>query len=107
MGFSTIGAGVVLFVAMLLFTGMIANQLFEAQREYSSALDDDRDRDDFRRHTAIAMVDGNHGSGVLHLNISNDGTTVLDVSRVGLLLDGDWSTGDILTSTVDSATTEV
>lgn len=107
MGFSTIGASVIIFAGILLFSYTLTNHLFEAQRDYNKAIDEDRDRQDFIRHTNMTMSNGNHGFGKLHLNMTNNGDTVLDVSVMAILLDGTWATDDVDTWTVNGGTTNM
>ncbi len=85
---------------------MTANALFEAERTYNTALEDDRDRAMFERHTNITLLNGDHASGKVHLNLSNSGGTVLDVSLASLFFDGVWKTDQITSRTVDGVTTD-
>ena len=106
MGFSTIGATVILFAGLLLFSSVIANSLFEAQRETSGALDESRDRAEFARGVAMG-VSGNHAGGNLHLNVTNSGTVTLDAGLVHIIVDGSWDTSTITVSTIGGTSTDV
>lgn len=108
MGFGTIGATTILFVGILFILTTSVNAFFEAQREHSSAIQDDRAREEFRRNTAIGLTSGGHDSDTtFYLNVTNTGDTVLDLTRIGLFLDGSWSNAAIDSKTIDGRVTDL
>lgn len=108
MGFSTIGASVILFMGLLFVLTTSANAFFEAQRDHGSAVHEERIREEFRRDTDIALESGGHDDdGTLYLNLTNAGDTVLDLTRTGLFLDGTWSSDQIQSQTIDGRVTDL
>ncbi len=106
MGFSTIGATVILFAGLLFFSSAVANSIFEAQRDTTQSLDEKRDRTEFA-HGVQATIAANHAAGTLHINVTNTGTETLDGSKVNLIVDGAWSTDTITSRQVGGVTTDV
>ena len=108
MGFSTIGAGLILFAGLLFATSTAANAIFEAQRDVRDAFDVERTRDDLVRESDIALVSAGHdGQNTFYLNITNSGSTVLDASHTVVLLDGAWSNGAITSRTIEGRVTDL
>lgn len=108
MGFSTIGASVIIFAGLLFVTSVTANVLFEAQRSYGDAMDQERARDDLRRLTSISLHSAGQNSGnTFHFNATNDGDSVLDIRHIALIIDGDWSNDRITSQTIDGRITDL
>ena len=107
MGFSTIAASVILFIALLFFGSILANSMFESQRETQRALQEERHRAEFERSVNLTVENGNHENQRIYLNVTNTGAATLDGSKTHLLVDGTWRTDQILSRTVDGATTDV
>lgn len=95
MGFSTIGASVILFAALLFFSSTIANAWFEAQRDQDRMSEDQRDRYEFERRTSFDIYDGTRQGNTVRLYATNTGSTMLDTSRLQLLVNGQWQTDQI------------
>lgn len=108
MGFSTIGASIIIFAGLLFVLTTSANAVFEAQREYTTAVQEERVRDEFRRNTDLEILSGGHdGDGTFYLNLTNRGDTVLDLSRTGLVIDGSWSSHLVVAKTIDGRITDL
>ncbi len=107
MGFATIGASVIMFTTMLLVGSVVANGALEAQREQDEARMEEADRIEFARHTDVTMRDGTYNfvllnlAGSWHLNLTNDGSTNLDVTKVHVFIDSAWVNDNIATTQVD------
>lgn len=107
MGFSTIGAGAVLITSLLLVTSVLASTFINAGQDHRDGLRDAWQREEVTRQSQIQVDNGNHVSGVLHLNLTNTGGTVLDGSKIHLVIDGTWRTSSIDSRTVEGTTTDV
>lgn len=107
MGFSTVGASVILITGLLFFGSVVANSMFEAQRETTAAFDANRDRAELKTNTEVSLADGNHNAGSIHLNLTNDGRSVLDASLLHLIVDGTWKTDQITSTTIGGTSTDV
>ena len=105
MGFSTIGAGIVLFIGMLFVASTVLSATFEGQSDVMQATRDDRDRDRFARETDARITDDtSHSDQWFTVHIENTGGTTLTPSKTGLFLDGDWIASGEIEREVDGDT---
>lgn len=107
MGFSTIGASVVLFIGMLFVASTLMNAAFDGQRDTMLASRDDRDRDRFAKETDATITSSNRQGPIYSLEVVNQGGTTLDPSRVFAFFDGQWVNPQGFTREVDGQTTTV
>lgn len=100
MGFSVSAAAAILLMASLVALGMAMTAFGDytgtVNRAHSSMVDVDLDK----INTRIAIAEVNRTAGTIEL--VNEGTTVIDVRTVNVLLNGTDATGSIAAVSVDS-----
>jgi archaellum component FlaF (FlaF/FlaG flagellin family) len=107
MGFSTIGAGVVLIVGALLVGTMILNAVFDTQRTVMRGLEDEQERRSMERAATATITNGEQDGADLTLRAVNIGGTALDASRIVVFIDGAYANALIQDRDVDGKTTDV
>ncbi|WP_254861907.1 flagellin [Halovivax gelatinilyticus] len=101
MGFSTSAAVAILFIGLFVAVG-IAFPAFESAYERQSAAMDDRDDRALEiRNTAIDVdATNDEPAETLTVNVTNEGSTTLDVAAVDLLLDGAYVSSEAYATAV-------
>lgn len=107
MGFSTIGASIVLFIGMLFVASTVLSASFDGQRDVMQAVRDDRQRTQFERESDAEITNGEHQGNTLTIEILNTGGTALDASLVVVLFDGEPQPLTDFTRDVDGESTDV
>lgn len=125
MGFSTSAAAAIIFVGVFVSIGMIYPSTAGSVEEVNDALGDQEDRVLEQRNTDITIDDVRYNttSDTVTVNVTNTGTTTLDVNETDLLFDGTiqdtdrtnavagvtgrslWAPGETLTVTVTTVPT--
>ena len=90
MGFSTVGASVIVFIGFLIAITMVTNAYFTAEREVRDAAEDDQRRAEFDRATAFVLDSSDYQGNRLHLYYTNTGGSVLELARTHVVVDGVW-----------------
>lgn len=107
MGFSTIGASIVLFIGMLFVASTVLSASFDGQRDVMQAVRDDRQRTQFERESDAEITNGAHQDTNLTIEILNTGGTALDASLVVVFFDGEPQASGDFTRDVDGQSTDV
>ncbi len=107
MGFSTIGASIVLFIGMLFVASTVLSASFDGQRDVMQAVRDDRQRNQFERDSDAEITNGEHQGNTLTIEILNTGGTALDASLIAMFFDGEPQALGDFTRDVDGKTTDV
>jgi archaellum component FlaG (FlaF/FlaG flagellin family) len=108
MGFSTIGAGIVLFIGMLFVASSVLSATFEGQRSVLDASRDDRERERFDRETAAVITNAEREDGNNYrIYVKNTGGTTLDPYKVAVFLDGELQDPGEISRLVDGQATSV
>lgn len=112
MGFSQVGAFVIIASAGLLYAGLMLGSSFDAQQEWHDAWLEAEDRVGARRHVQMTLVSGVYddspppGTEILTLTLDNDGSVTLSVSRLTYLVETFYYGPPLVESTaVDGITT--
>lgn len=125
MGFSTSGAVAVVFVGLLLATGVLFPAVEGAAERLAEASDEEDDRALRISNSDVSIASASYqpGSDQLTVEVDNEGSISLDVEQTDLLVDGAyvvpdstavegetdrevWAAGERLTLTVTGYTTD-
>lgn len=106
MGFSTIAASVILFAGFLFLSGVVANGVFEAQREHRDAELEKEERTELRRNTQMALNSVAWQGNKVHIYLKNTGDSVLDANEIEVMIDGVWGTDKVSQRSVDGSQTK-
>lgn len=103
MGFSVSGSAAIIFTAMFIAFGMFHAATTNGFEEVSDAQEDRTDRDLERQNTAINVTSATWDSDELTVEVTNNGSTALEIEHVDLLADNEYLTG--YTTSISSDTT--
>jgi archaellum component FlaF (FlaF/FlaG flagellin family) len=101
MGFSVAAAAAILFAGAILSFAIVLESIEAA----SDTVADARTRDDERRlaqlNTHISLVNGTANGTVVDLNLTNNGSSVIHINRIDVLVNGTLYTENITLKAVD------
>ena len=101
MGFSVAAAAAILFAGAILSFAIVLESIQAA----SETVRDARARDDDRRfaqlNTHITLVNGSANGTIIDLNLTNNGSSVIHVNTIDVLVNGSLYTQNITLRTVD------
>ena len=95
MGLGLSAATVIIFSALIVISADFVNTYDEVSRETRDAIDERDDLAFDRSGTSIGIIDTDITGGTLWMNVTNDGSTVIDVRGCDLLVNGTLSTDSI------------
>src|SRR6267142_3611185 len=105
MGFSVAAAAAILFAGEILSFAVVLESIESA----SDAVRDARARDDDRRvallNTRISFLNGTANAPAMEVNLTNNGSTVIHLNTIDVLVNGTLYTSAITLRAVDGATT--
>src|SRR6266545_5510342 len=101
MGFSVAAAAAILFAGAILSFAILIESIDTA----SDTVRDARTRDDERRlavlNTQIALVNGSANGSAVELNLTNNGSSVIHINTLEVLVNGTLYTANITLKAVD------
>jgi len=93
-GFSVSGSFAIIVVAAFIAFGMAYTAGSNGFERVTDATKDVHEMDLATKNTAVDVVRANYSAGQLEVNVTNDGTTALDVEATDLLVNGTYHTHD-------------
>lgn len=95
MGLSVAAATAIIFTGLVISYTIMHTTERSSDDTIRSAEEFDEDYTEFRRNTAIEIDNATYSSGQLYLNMTNAGSTSIDLADVDILIEGAVSTDTI------------
>src|SRR6476661_8309323 len=103
MGFSVAAAAAILFAGGLVCFSVVIQAVTHANDDLRDAHLAEDQRTQERLDSHITLVNGTANGTVIDMNLTNDGSSVIHVGTLGVLVNGTLYTSNITTRTVDGS----
>jgi archaellum component FlaF (FlaF/FlaG flagellin family) len=103
LGFSVAAAAAILFAGSLLCFSIVVESVQSAAESVREARARDNARTADRLNTHMALVSGSANGTVVDMNLTNDGSVVVHVRTLEVLVNGTLYTGNITLRTVEGS----
>ncbi|WP_049922545.1 CARDB domain-containing protein [Halopiger djelfimassiliensis] len=103
MGFSTSGAVAVMLIGILVAASVLLPTLFTIGNATGDAFSAQAEQIREQKNTDVTINSAENASGTLTVNVTNEGTVTLGISKTTLLVNGDYVSPDN-TTVIDDGT---
>lgn len=101
MGFSVAAAAAILFAGAILSFAIVLESIESASETVRDAQASDDERRLAQLNTHISLLNGSANGSVVDLNLTNNGSSVIHINTIDLLVNGTLYTPNITMKTVD------